>query len=293
MVKSTLEEKFRELRTQARAPARTYLQALFDGPLPFASFESGESVGPAQVVPRALELPVERTSTAVKEEAAPAPVKVPETGPVVSEGELEKTLRSLEGYALKNSNESGQVKFAGGKLSVKSEVTQFEIRPELATTAVVEGGGQGRTDIKCAFIGHRLGAEWGEYDLHPESEQMLARMIAAMKLNSDDYVMSPFKRQIDHPAQDEHWQSLLKDLFDHRPRVVFLMGANVTATFMGKKERISKLHGQVIRRDFKLGTEVRSLNLMPIFHPEYLLINSSMKRAAWEDFQHAMELMEK
>jgi len=72
-----------------------------------------------------------------------------------------------------------------------------------------------------------------------------------------------------------------------------LMGANVTASFMGKKERISKLHGQVIRRDFSLNGQTRTLNLMPIFHPEYLLINASMKKTAWEDFQKAMELMSK
>ncbi len=291
MVKSALEDKFRELRTQARVPARTYAQALFGGVQPFLG-EASEVESPSVVV-NAPEPLSKSEPSKPKVESAPTPKKAPGPAQPVSEGEFEKTLRSLEGFATKNSDERGQVKFAGGKLSVKSEITQFEINSELATTSVLSGEGLGRTDIKCAFIGHRLGSEWGEYDINEESEQMLARMIAAMKLDPQDYVMAPFKRQVDHPLEDEHWQSLLGELFEHRPRVVFLMGANVTATFMGKKERISKLHGQVVRRDFKLGSEVRSLSLMPIFHPEYLLINSGMKRAAWEDFQRAMELMEK
>lgn len=295
MVNSSIEETFRALRTEARAPARSFAHALFEGlqGTPRVELKAPE-VRVAKVEPKAVVAP-----NLVSEQAKPdKPIEV-ETKPVakeaapVSEVEFEKTLRSLEGFATKNSDEAGQVKFAGGSLRVKGEVTSFEIEASTQSLNLFEGEGKGQHAIKCAFIGHRLGTEWGEYDVNEEAEQMLSRMITAMKLEPQDYVLSPFKRQVSDAHSDLHWQGLLKELFDHEPRVVFLMGANVTATFMGKKERISKLHGQVIRRDFKFGGETRSLNLMPIFHPEYLLINSGMKRAAWEDFQRAMELMEK
>ncbi len=293
MISSALEEKFRALRGEARAPAQTFAQDLFLGLPPFLEAASAgpvlTTVAPQNPAPAPVRAP----------EVAPKPVeikKVETTAPAqnssTSEVEFEKTMRSLEGFATKNSDERGQVKFAGGKLSVK-EATSFEINSELATASLFEGEGKGASELKCAFIGHRLGSEWGEYDVNEEAEQMLSRMISAMKLSPTDYVLSPFKRQVSDPESDPYWQSLLMELFNHKPKVIFLMGANVTATFMGKKERISKLHGQVIRRDFKLGTQVHSMNLMPIFHPEYLLINSGMKRAAWEDFQRAMEIMEK
>lgn len=281
-----MDDKFRELRARASAPVRSFAERILGsdflmgrlkaGPLPESSLPNFTS--PVNIVDPAPELELSSSVTAPSER--------------------DKAFKSLQDFAHKKTASGTEIKFDGGELSFKSqgaapkpEGSAWMVKPELATRKILsfpKGQGEG---VLCAFIGHRLGDEWETYDENEESDKMLERMIAAMKLAPDEYALAPFKRTPTDVNEDEHWHSLLAQLVELKPKIVFLMGANVTACFMGKKERISKLHGQVIKKEFKLGSESITLDLMPIFHPEYLLINTSMKKAAWEDFQKAMTLM--
>ena len=270
--KDSDEERFSSLRRLQQAPVRTFSQAILGHP--FARFD----------VAAAAPL-----STAIAE------VKTPEVAPLPTE--KERTLDSLQKFVEKSTEQSVAVTYEGAKRALlgtkKSDpqvVQTFVVSDEIAGLEMLERPSSGE-QLLCAFVGHRLGDEWGHYDILEASDQMLERMIKAMGLAPHEYALAPFKRHLEDPEKDVHWNSLLKGLAAQKPKIVFLMGANVTAAFMGKKERISKLHGQVFKREFQSSGETVSLSLMPIFHPEYLLINTAMKKAAWEDFQKAMELM--
>lgn len=261
--RSDWEEKFRSLRTEANKVSKNFAAGMLWKP---KSLPTSKAPAVSQIQP---EIPI-----------------VP--------SEKERALKSLQDFALKEAPTSGVMKFSGGELEVKDDkldINALVINQEIVSKSLLERKGEGSSPLLCAFIGHRLGDEWDHYDINEESELMLSRMIQAMKLEAHEYALAPFKRSLLNAQEDVHWHSLLRELVQARPRIVFLMGANVTASFIGRKERISKLHGQVIKKEFELGDENFALDLMPIFHPEYLLINTAMKKAAWEDFQKAMEIM--
>lgn len=271
-----MDDKFRELRARAFAPTRSFAERILG---------SDYLLGRLKASP----LPESSQPTPIP----PSPV-VTTSGP----SERDKALKSLQDFAQKKTASGTEVKFDGGELSFKSlaaaakpEGNTWTVKSELATREMLTFPAGKVERVLCVFVGNRLGDEWQAYDVNEESDKMLERMIAAMKLAPEEYALAPFKRTPVDVNEDEYWHSLLSQLVALKPKIVFLMGANVTACFMGKKERISKLHGQVIKKEFKVGSESVTLDLMPIFHPEYLLINTSMKKAAWEDFQKAMTLM--
>ena len=45
------------------------------------------------------------------------------------------------------------------------------------------------------------------------------------------------------------------------------------------------VHGKVLEIEHKSQT----INLVPLFHPEYLLINPNMKRKVWNDLQEIIK----
>jgi DNA polymerase len=62
-----------------------------------------------------------------------------------------------------------------------------------------------------------------------------------------------------------------------RPRVICALGTFAAQTLLQTEERISRLRG----RFHRLG----DIQVMPTYHPAFLLRNPQYKRAVWEDMQ--------
>ncbi len=124
-------------------------------------------------------------------------------------------------------------------------------------------------------------------------DDLLGKMISAMKLNESEFYRYPLDEELENIndlAGNLEKPSLetkkLLDFIDlKRPKVVVSLGATITNILLGKREKLSTIHGQFI--DKKHGECVFAL--MPIFHPEFLTINPNMKRTAWIDLQKVME----
>jgi len=114
-------------------------------------------------------------------------------------------------------------------------------------------------------------------------EDLLHKMIVAMHLGQDKVVRVPFDESVDTR------QELLGSISINRPKVVVSLGAIVTNILLEKKEKLSSIHGQLIPEE----TSHWKYLMMPLFHPEFLLINPNMKRTAWNDLQKIMELLKK
>ena len=80
-------------------------------------------------------------------------------------------------------------------------------------------------------------------------------------------------------------QKLFDIILEKRPKVVVSLGATVTNILLGKREKLSTIHGQF----FEKRQGECNFSLMPIFHPDFLIINPNMKRTAWIDLQKVME----
>jgi DNA polymerase len=114
-------------------------------------------------------------------------------------------------------------------------------------------------------------------------EDLLQKMIVAMNLGSDGVKRISFDENNDQRAQ------LIKAIVENRPQVVVSLGAIVTNMLLEKKEKLSSIHGQLLPQE---ASDWKYL-LVPVFHPEFLLINPNMKRTAWNDLQKIMEYFKK
>jgi len=126
-----------------------------------------------------------------------------------------------------------------------------------------------------------------------EGEDLLGRMIAAMKLTTGEFYRYPLNEALESVSDlagnlenpDEATKSLFSFIAEKRPRIVVSLGATVTNILLGRREKLSGIHGQFF--DKKVGD--CHFSLMPVFHPDFLLINPNMKRTAWIDLQKVME----
>jgi uracil-DNA glycosylase family 4 len=126
-----------------------------------------------------------------------------------------------------------------------------------------------------------------------DGDDLLGKMIAAMKLTGAEFYRHPMDEVLDDivdlaknlETPDSATQKLFEIILEKRPKVVVTLGATVTNILLGKREKLSTIHGQFFEK--QQGECIYSL--MPIFHPDFLIINPNMKRTAWIDLQKVME----
>ncbi len=133
------------------------------------------------------------------------------------------------------------------------------------------------------------------------TEDLLGKMIQAMKLESHEYTRHLFDEKLEDVLNLEsnnekpsiETEVLLKAIVDLKPKVVVSLGATVTNILLGRREKLSGIHGQFFDKSIVMDHEEYQYQLFPIFHPDFLLINPNMKRTAWIDLQKVMECVGK
>ncbi|MBC8208446.1 MAG: uracil-DNA glycosylase [Desulfobulbaceae bacterium] len=165
----------------------------------------------------------------------------------------------------------------------------------------VAGRGGGRAQL--LFVGGWLvggdspvspAGEAGSGDVFGREEDvMLGKMIAAIHLQPEEcYVTNIIKCGIGPQSQPrpEHIAVCLSYLRQQiqiiRPRVICAMGPVAVRALLGQKHSLSRLRG----RFYPYEVAGQQIQLMPTYHPGYLLRNHEMKSAVWADLQ-AIEKM--
>jgi uracil-DNA glycosylase family 4 len=146
--------------------------------------------------------------------------------------------------------------------------------------------GTGDPAAALAFVGEAPGHEedvQGEPFVGPAG-QLLTRIIAAIGLTREQvYLLNVIKCRPPHnrnPQPDEVAACrpiLQEQLACLRPRVICALGAFAAQTLLHTEEKISRLRG----RWHRLG----DIQVMPTYHPAFLLRYPQYKRAVWEDMQ--------
>jgi uracil-DNA glycosylase family 4 len=155
-------------------------------------------------------------------------------------------------------------------------------------TNIVFGIGSAQPDL--VFVGEGPGAEEDEQGkpFVGRAGQLLTKMIEAMGLTRDDvYIANVVKCRPPgnrNPEEDEiaacspFLENQLKVL---KPKVICTLGAFATQTLLKTDEKISKLRGRF--------HPYEGIQLMPTYHPAYLLRNPAEKKATWDDIQMIMK----
>ena len=124
--------------------------------------------------------------------------------------------------------------------------------------------------VLVAFVGER-----------PKEEELLGKMVGAMKFAPGEAVVI-FS---DRPTQ------CFKEILSVSPRMIVAMGASTMNLLLGRRERLSLVHGKVFDCIIQVKGACGRFPLLPIFHPNILSINPGMKRAAWIDLQKVFPLV--
>jgi DNA polymerase len=134
-------------------------------------------------------------------------------------------------------------------------------------------------------------------DSFTAGDDLLGKMIVAMKLRPGEFNRVAFNEKLEDvndlaanlTVPSTETVELLEQIIKFKPNIVVSLGATVTNILLGKREKLSGIHGQFFEKSFSLNNESYTYQLMPIFHPDFLVINPNMKRTAWIDLQKVME----
>jgi DNA polymerase len=154
--------------------------------------------------------------------------------------------------------------------------------------------GVGNPDADLVFVGEGPGRDEDEQGepFVGRAGQLLTRMIAAMGLARQDvYICNVIKcRPPDNrnPEPDEVAACepfLRMQLEAIRPRLIVALGNFAVQTLLRTRAGITALRGR-----FHL---YHGIQLMPTYHPAFLLRSPHMKKAAWEDLRKVMAEMDR
>lgn len=149
--------------------------------------------------------------------------------------------------------------------------------------------GMGNSKAKLMFVGEGPGADEDEQGVPfvGRAGQLLTKMIEAMGLKRDAVYIAnvvkcrPPNNRNPEPDEIESCMPFLENQIRLvHPRVVVCLGKFAAQTVLKTDITISKLRGHFYKHgDF---------DIMPTFHPSYLLRNPAMKKFVWEDLKQVM-----
>lgn len=154
-------------------------------------------------------------------------------------------------------------------------------------TNLVFGIGNPHADLM--FVGEGPGADEDQQGepFVGRAGQLLTKMIKAMGFSRDDVYIAnvvkcrPPNNRNPEPDEVEMCSPFLQKQIELvKPKVIVALGKFAAQTMCETVIPISKLRGQF--------REIRGIQIMPTFHPSYLLRNPEMKRPVWEDLKKVM-----
>ena len=146
--------------------------------------------------------------------------------------------------------------------------------------------GQGSPTPEILFVGEAPGAEEDRAGLAfvGAAGQLLTRMIEAMGLTREEVFIANIVKcrpPGNRPPLPDETQACLPYLKAQigrlRPKVIVALGASAVKALLDPAEGITRLRGRWHRCE--------GIDVMPTFHPAYLLRTPSAKQDAWEDLK--------
>ena len=162
-------------------------------------------------------------------------------------------------------------------------------RCKLAPTRTNLVFGVGNAKAELMFVGEGPGAD---EDVQGEpfvgkAGQLLTKMIAAMGLSREQVYIAniikcrPPKNRNPEPDEIAACHPFLSQQISAiRPKIICALGTFSAQTLLNTQARISDLRGRF--------HDLNGVQVLPTFHPAYLLRNPDEKKRVWEDLQMIM-----
>lgn len=152
--------------------------------------------------------------------------------------------------------------------------------------------GAGAPDAALMFIGEAPGYHEDQQGIPfvGRAGELLTKIIHAIGLTRDEvYIANICKCRPPEnrtPLANESaacFPFLLRQIDIIRPRIIVTMGNPATKTLLETTQGIARFRGRFV--------EWHGIEVMPTFHPAYLLRNPGAKRQVWEDMQKVWRRM--
>jgi uracil-DNA glycosylase len=146
----------------------------------------------------------------------------------------------------------------------------------------------GNPEARVMFIGEAPGEEEDRQGkpFVGQSGHLLDRMLSFIGLTRESYYITnilPWRPPGNRTPQDAEIAACLPFCLRHielvKPRFVVALGGTAAKSLLGRPEGITRLRGKW----FPLPQGGRTTEIMPTYHPAYLLRNNEMKKFAWKD----------
>lgn len=171
-------------------------------------------------------------------------------------------------------------------LKIAAEIAGCKRCP-LHSTRIQTVPGQGNPRPEIMFVGEAPGADEDEQGLAfvGRAGQLLTKMIEAMGFTRDEVFIAnivkcrPPGNRVPEPAEAAACLHFLEDqLALLKPKVIVTLGATALKYLMGMESvSITKMRGHWL--------SVGGVEVMPTFHPSYLLRTPEAKKEAWSDLK--------
>lgn len=149
--------------------------------------------------------------------------------------------------------------------------------------------GEGNPGADLMFVGEGPGADEDAQGLPfvGRAGQLLTKIIEAMGYKrSDVYIANivkcrpPNNRAPEPEEINACMPFLLRQIEAIKPKVIICLGSVAMQSLLGTAEKISQVRGKM--------REFHGIELMPTYHPAYLLRNPEKKKDVWEDVKKVM-----
>jgi uracil-DNA glycosylase len=153
--------------------------------------------------------------------------------------------------------------------------------------------GVGNPDADLMFVGEAPGADEDEQGIPfvGRAGQLLTKIIEAIGLKREDvYIANVIKcrpPQNRNPEPDEVASCepfLFRQIDAIKPRVIVALGTFAAQCLLKTSDPISRMRGRLFR--------YRGAQLIPTFHPAFLLRSPERKRDVWEDMKKVRALLQ-
>ena len=201
------------------------------------------------------------------------------------QSEKEQSLYSLKEFAqqeISKQEGSNKLEFKGGEVRLSNSLGMIDFDESYPDELFKNFDSlKESSSIRVLFFGEKI-----EEDGKKEDE-MLTNMAYAMNLTDQTFSRAPY---LENLSADKLQKLLAYQLFYLRPQFLITLGAKATHLVMKEKQRLQKVRGKFFNLKVQNSQtqETRDLEVMPLFHPEFLRINPNMKKTAWGDLQKVM-----
>ncbi len=153
--------------------------------------------------------------------------------------------------------------------------------------------GSGTAETRLVFVGEGPGADEDAQGVPfvGAAGQLLTKIIEAIQLKREQvYICNIVKCRPpgNRTPEEEEIAAcspfLFRQIESIRPRVICCLGAVAAQTILGTRTAVGKLRGRF--------HDYRGIQVMPTWHPAYLLRNPAAKRDVWDDVRMVRTLLD-